>query len=330
MSKPLLSVQNLSVDFASIDGVTRAVSGLEFKIAPGEILGIVGESGCGKSVTSFAIMGLLPRHFARIPEGEIRFEDADLLKTGEASLRRLRGKDIAMIFQEPMTSLNPLMTVGDQIAESVLIHEGVSRSEGRRRAREMLDMVRVPDAARRIDEYPHAFSGGMRQRVMIAIALACRPRLLIADEPTTALDVTIQLQILDLLTDLRDETGTAVMLITHDLGVVAESCDRVMVMYAGRKVEEAPVVDLFDRPSHPYTSGLMSARPKPGAGRLSEIAGRVPKLSGPIAGCVFAPRCSFSDDLCRTATPPIVAAGAGHSIACHHPLFVPARREVLP
>ncbi|MGU3399922.1 ABC transporter ATP-binding protein [Brucellaceae bacterium D45D] len=321
MQAPLLSVRDLAIEFHSTEGMTRAVSDLNLEIAPGEILGIVGESGCGKSVTSFAIMGLLPRHFARIPHGQILFEGRDLLRVDDRTLRGLRGREIAMIFQEPMTSLNPLMSVGDQIAESVRIHEGVSRAEGRRRAAQMLDLVRVPDAARRLNDFPHAFSGGMRQRVMIAIALACRPKLLIADEPTTALDVTIQAQILDLLTDLRDETGTAIMLITHDLGVVAESCDRVAVMYAGRKIEEAPVQTLFDATAHPYTAGLMGARPKPGVVRLNEIPGRVPRLSGPSQDCVFAPRCPSATELCRTTRPALTQRGTGHTLACHHPLI---------
>ena len=318
MTDSLLSVRKLTTDFVSLEGTTRAVSDLSFDVRPGEILGIVGESGCGKSVSSLSIMGLLPPHFARIAGGEILFQGQDLLKKSEAELRRIRGNDVAMIFQEPMTSLNPLMTVGDQIAESVLIHEGASRAEARQRALEMLDMVQVPDAARRLNDFPHAFSGGMRQRVMIAIALACRPKLLIADEPTTALDVTIQSQILDLLIELRDETGTAVMLITLDLGVVAEACDRVMVMYAGRKVEEAPIADLFDHPWHPYTAGLMAARPRPGAGRLVEIPGRVPKLNKPIEGCVFAPRCALSTSICQTMAPAVALSRLNHAVACHH------------
>ncbi|MAM83519.1 MAG: peptide ABC transporter ATP-binding protein [Acidobacteria bacterium] len=317
--KPLLSIRNLITDFVSVDGRTRAVNDLSFDLEKGEILGIVGESGCGKSVTSFSIMGLLPRHFARISGGQIVFGGRDLLAMSESERRQMRGKDIAMIFQEPMTSLNPLMTIGDQIAEGVWIHEGLSRAQARRRALEMLDLVRVPDAGRRLDDYPHSFSGGMRQRVMIAIALACRPKLLIADEPTTALDVTIQSQILELMTDLRRETGAAIMLITHDLGVVAECCDRVMVMYAGRKVEEATVDELFDHPAHPYTRGLMQARPTTGHDRLSEIPGRVPDMRNPPRGCLFAARCPKAQPICHQSAPEANLLANGHLAACHFP-----------
>jgi peptide/nickel transport system ATP-binding protein len=317
----LLKVEDLRTHFFSEDGVTRAVDGVTFHVDKGETLGIVGESGCGKSVTALSVMRLLPERIARTVGGRILFGDTDLLALTEPQMRDIRGDRIAMIFQEPMTSLNPVLTIGGQIAEAVQIHRNASRAAARARAREVLNLVRIPDAARRLDDYPHQFSGGMRQRVMIAMALACDPELLIADEPTTALDVTIQAQVLDLMLKLKDETGAAVILITHDLGVVAETCQRVIVMYAGRKVEEASVYDLFDKPAHPYTRGLMAsqARGKPG-GRLNEIPGMVPSLREPIAGCAFAPRCSFADARCRSETPllgPVPGAAPGHVAACH-------------
>ncbi|MGX1499984.1 peptide/nickel transport system ATP-binding protein [Labrenzia sp. MBR-25] len=315
----LLEVTDLRTEFSSIDGVTTAVDGLSLRLGRGETLGIVGESGCGKSITSFSIMRLLPS-FANIASGEILFQGRNLLDLNEREMRKIRGKDIAMIFQEPMTSLNPLITVGGQIAEVIRLHEGVGRSEAWRRAGEMLERVHVPDPFRRLDDFPHQFSGGMRQRAMIAIALACEPSLLIADEPTTALDVTIQAQILGLIGDLQKQTGTSVLLITHDLGVVAESCKRVMVMYAGRNVEEAEVSELFDAPAHPYTRALMKARPSAESRghRLAEIPGRVPNMKEPIAGCAFAPRCPFSTERCRTERPlPRSIANPGHRVACH-------------
>jgi len=317
---PLLTVEDLRTHFFSEDGVTRAVDGVTFHVDPGETLGIVGESGCGKSVTALSVMRLLPPRVARTVGGRILFEGQDILALPESAMRRIRGDAVAMIFQEPMTSLNPVLTIGGQIAEAVRIHRGASREAARARAREVLELVRIPDAARRLDDYPHQFSGGMRQRVMIAMALACDPRLLIADEPTTALDVTIQAQVLDLMLRLKDETGAAVILITHDLGVVAETCQRVIVMYAGRKVEEASVTDLFDAPSHPYTRGLLGAQARGRRGaRLAEIPGMVPSLREPIAGCAFAPRCGFAVERCRRESPALAPVGAGegrHLAAC--------------
>ncbi len=317
---PLLSVESLRTHFFTLDGVTRAVDGVDLQIRAGETLGIVGESGCGKSVTALSIMRLLPPRLGRIVAGTIRFEGQDLAQLDEAEMRKIRGDRIAMIFQEPMTSLNPVLTVGDQIAEAVTIHQGKDRSAAMARAVEMLRLVRIPDAERRVRDYPHQFSGGMRQRVMIAMALSCNPRLLIADEPTTALDVTIQAQILKLMLELKGAFGAAVMLITHDLGVVAETCQRVIVMYAGRKVEEAEVTELFDRPIHPYTRGLMASIPRrrgaARARRLKEIPGIVPSLREPIPGCAFAERCAFATDRCRREAPPLVANGTGHLVAC--------------
>ncbi len=320
----ILEVRDLHTQFDTLDGVVRAVDGVSFELERGETLGIVGESGCGKSVTALSILRLIPTETGRIASGSIRFEGEELTALGEEAMKRLRGHRISMIFQEPMTSLNPVLTVGTQIAENVVRHLGVPWRAARDRACEMLDLVRIADARRRLDEYPHQLSGGMRQRVMIAMALSCDPQVLIADEPTTALDVTIQAQILDLMLELKEKTGTAIVLITHDLGVVAETTQRVVVMYAGRKVEEAPVEVLFDEPLHPYTRGLMRAIPRldieaDAAGtrpRLQEIPGLVPNLTRPIIGCAFAPRCGFATDRCRAEPPPLVDAGAGHMVAC--------------
>jgi peptide/nickel transport system ATP-binding protein len=319
---PLLSVRDLQTYFFTEDGTTRAVDGVSFDVFPGETLGIVGESGCGKSVTALSIMRLLPPSIGRTVGGSVSFEGKDLLALGEAGMRAIRGNRIAMIFQEPMTSLNPVLTIGHQIAESVRIHQGASQAQARERAAAMLRLVRIPDAERRLDDYPHQFSGGMRQRVMIAMALACNPKLLIADEPTTALDVTIQAQILKLMLELKERTGSAVVLITHDLGVIAETCQRVIVMYAGRKIEEAPILELFDRPAHPYTRGLMASIPRYGGGRarkrrLAEISGIVPSLREPIEGCAFAPRCVYAAERCRVEAPPLRGVGGGHVAACH-------------
>jgi peptide/nickel transport system ATP-binding protein len=318
---PVLAIENLETHFFTRDGVTRAVGGVSFEVGPGETLGVVGESGCGKSVTALSILGLLPARIGRIVGGSIRFEGRELVGLDEAEMRKIRGNRIAMIFQEPMTSLNPVFTIGDQIAEAAVIHQDMTREQGLARAAEMLRFVRIPDAERRVHDYPHQFSGGMRQRAMIAMALACNPKLLIADEPTTALDVTIQAQILRLMLDLKESIGAAVMLITHDLGVVAETCRRVVVMYAGRKVEEADVEELFDRPAHPYTRGLMASIPRRNSGpnrkrRLSEIPGIVPNLRDPIAGCAFAPRCTHATAQCRSEAPPIRALDGGHLVAC--------------
>ena len=319
----LLSIENLQVHFRTQDGVNRAVDGVSFAIGAGETLAIVGESGCGKSVTAMSILRLLPEPPAKIA-GAIRFEGSDLLGLSNRAMRRIRGNAISVIFQEPMTSLNPVLTVGRQIGETLRLHQGLSRRAAEARAVEMLTLVGIPEPQRRVREYPHQLSGGMRQRVMIAIALACSPKLLIADEPTTALDVTIQAQILDLMRDLKSRVGAAIMLITHDLGVVAEVADRVVVMYAGRKVEEASVRELFRAPKHPYTRGLMGAVPKLGAvehdatARLSEIPGMVPSLKGRIDGCVFAGRCPDVTEICRTYAPALELKAPAHLAACHY------------
>jgi len=322
MADALLRVDDLRTQFFTLDGITRAVDGVSLSVQAGETVGIVGESGCGKSVTALSIMRLLPAKLGRVVSGAVRFDGQDLLALSEAEMRDIRGNRIAMIFQEPMTSLNPVLTIGDQIAEAVMIHQKKGRSDALAHAIEMLRLVRIPDAERRVRDYPHQFSGGMRQRVMIAMALCCNPRLLIADEPTTALDVTIQAQILKLMLELKGRFGAAVMLITHDLGVVAETCQRVIVMYAGRKVEEAPVLELFDRPMHPYTRGLMASIPRrrtqKSGRRLQEIPGIVPSLRDPIPGCPFAPRCGFATDRCRSEAPPLAERAPGHWAACWH------------
>ncbi len=326
---PLLDVQGLKTYFFTRDGVVRAVDGVSFSVGRGETLAVVGESGCGKSVTSLSILRLIASPPGRTVGGRVIFEGRDLLELPEAEMRKVRGDAISMIFQEPMTSLNPVLTIGHQIAEALVLHRGLSREDAGARAVEMLRLVRMPEPERRVAQYPHQLSGGMRQRVMIAMALACEPRLLIADEPTTALDVTIQAQILDLMRELKDRTGAAIMLITHDLGVVAEMAQRVIVMYAGRKVEEASVVDLFARPRHPYTRGLLDSIPKLGAasqergasegaagGRLAEIAGTVPALSELIVGCAFTPRCAYATQRCRVDYPPLEEKARGHWAAC--------------
>ncbi len=321
---PLIEVHNLQTHFATQDGIVRAVEGMTFTVDAGETIGIVGESGCGKSVTAMSILRLIPEPPGKIA-GTIRFQDRDLLALSEAEMRAIRGNEISMIFQEPMTSLNPVLTVGRQIGETLRLHQGLSGRQAEAKAIEALILVGIPEPARRVREYPHQMSGGMRQRVMIAMALACNPKLLIADEPTTALDVTIQAQILDLMRDLKRRLGSAIMLITHDLGVVAEMAERVVVMYAGRKVEEAPVREIFARPMHPYTQGLLGAVPKLGSslaghgrGRLTEIPGLVPSLREPIVGCAFAGRCAFATDLCRRSAPPIEVKAPAHHVACHY------------
>jgi peptide/nickel transport system ATP-binding protein len=320
MPAPLLQVEDLKTHFFTRDGVVRAVDGVSFTIRPGETLALVGESGCGKSVTSLSVMRLIASP-GRVVSGAIRFDGRDLLALSEPEMRKVRGNDISMVFQEPMTSLNPVLTVGGQIAETLVLHRGLGRAAAAARAIEMLRLVNIPEPARRAAEYPHQMSGGMRQRVMIAMALACDPKLLIADEPTTALDVTIQAQILDLMRALQAKTGAAILLITHDLGVVAEMAQRVVVMYAGRKVEEAPVLELFARPRHPYTRGLMSSMPRLGSAhgarkRLQEIPGVVPSLREPIAGCAFATRCPYAVERCRTETPALETKAEGHAVAC--------------
>ena len=325
--EPILAIDNLHTRFFTRDGVVRAIEGLSLTVQAGEVLGIVGESGCGKSVTALSVMRLIPPQSGRIVQGSVRFEGKDLATLDEAEMRSIRGNQIAMVFQEPMTSLNPVHTVGAQIAEAVRIHQGLSKQAALARAVEMLNLVRIPDAARRVNDYPHQFSGGMRQRVMIAMALSCNPKLLIADEPTTALDVTIQAQILKLMMELNGRVGAAILLITHDLGVIAETAHRVVVMYAGRKVEEATVEALFERPVHPYTRGLMASIPRGRQGartrRLSEIPGIVPSLREtvpgqlPFQGCAFAPRCKFAAPRCHEQAPPLLqydGAGVVHAV----------------
>ena len=322
VTEPLLDVEALKTYFYTRDGVVRAVDGVSFTVYPGETLAVVGESGCGKSVTSLSILRLIASPPGKIVGGRLMFQGRDLLGLSEDAMRKVRGNEISMIFQEPMTSLNPVLTVGHQIAEALVLHRGMTRGKAMERSVEMLTLVNIPEAARRIDQYPHQLSGGMRQRVMIAMALACNPRLLIADEPTTALDVTIQAQILDLMRGLKEKTGAAIVLITHDLGVVAEMAQRVVVMYAGRKVEEAPVEALFAHPRHPYTEGLLKSIPRleeAGAAerpRLAEIPGMVPSLREEIAGCVFAPRCPYVTDRCRRDYPPLEQKAQGHFAAC--------------
>ena len=313
----LLELRRLAVSFATDDGTVRAVDGIDLSLERGRTLGLVGESGCGKSVTSLAVMGLLPAENSKV-EGEVRFEGRDLLGLGAREIRDLRGARLAMIFQEPMTSLNPSYTIGDQIMEAIQRHQGLSAAAARARAIDMLRLVRIPSPEKRVDDYPHKLSGGMRQRAMIAMALACGPQLLIADEPTTALDVTIQAQILDLLRGLRRETGTAIILITHDLGVVAEMADDVAVMYAGQIVERAPVASLFARPEHPYTVGLLGSIPRldEKRERLPSIEGRVPDMTRPPAGCRFAARCPFVEPACRATMPALVEVAPGHLSRC--------------
>jgi peptide/nickel transport system ATP-binding protein len=318
MTSPLIDIQGLRVLFHGDDGrTTHAVDSVDLSVKNGATLGLVGESGCGKSVTSLAIMGLLSKQSAKV-SGSIRFDGFDLLQTSDQTLRDLRGNRLAMIFQEPMTSLNPSFTIGDQIIETILRHRGGSQRSARSRAIELLRRVHIPSPEKRIDEYPHKLSGGMRQRVMIAMALACDPRLLIADEPTTALDVTLQAQILELMRELKAESGAAIILITHDLGVVAEVCDEVAVMYAGEIVERAGVDELFAAPQHPYTVGLLGSIPRLDrrATHLATIEGMVPNMTTPPTGCRFAARCPFVSEACRSAPPPLVEVSPGHSSRC--------------
>jgi peptide/nickel transport system ATP-binding protein len=319
---PLLEVDELSVRFDTDDGTVHAVDRMSFDLDPGEVLGIVGESGCGKSVTCMSFVRLLPE--TATVSGSVRFDGVDLLSLPPRRLRRVRGRQISYVFQEPMTSLNPVFTVGRQIGEVLERHLGLSGSSARARALELLELVRIPAPDRRLDEYPHQLSGGMRQRVMIAMALACDPKVLVADEPTTALDVTIQAGILDLMRDIRERLGTAIVLITHNLGVVADIADRVVVMYAGRKAEEATVDDLFAHPQHPYTIGLLGAIPRPYEGeesraRLQEIPGRVPSLHELPQACAFADRCPRADARSRSEVPPFDEVRPHHFVACFHP-----------
>jgi peptide/nickel transport system ATP-binding protein/oligopeptide transport system ATP-binding protein len=314
----LLEISGLTTAFRTGSGQVTAVEDISLTLDRGEILGIVGESGSGKSVTALAVMGLLPKPAARILGGSIRFEGQDLLQLPDRAMQRLRGPGIAMVFQEPMTSLNPVFTIGDQVMETVRAHETLSQRDAFARAVEMLDKVGIPSAERRMADYPHQLSGGQRQRVMLAIALVCRPRLLIADEPTTALDVTIQAQILDLIMDLRDELGMAVLLITHNMGVIAETADRVMVMYAGRVIETAPVARLFDAPMHPYTKGLLSCVPAidQDQDRLVAIPGSLPEPSNRPPGCRFSARCAQAIPACSAAIPDLRLLEPNHQAAC--------------
>ncbi len=320
--QPLLTVEDLHVQFGTSRGLVYAVNGISFDIGPGETLGIVGESGCGKSVTSLAILGILARN-GRVTRGTATFGERDLLKLDDAELRQIRGREIAMIFQDPMTSLNPVLTIGRQIREPLETHFGMDRKQGDRRAVELLDQVGIPSAKDRLKDYPHQFSGGMRQRVMIAMALACEPKLLIADEPTTALDVTIQAQILALLRTLVDELDTALIMITHDLGVVAGMCERVNVMYAGMFVETGSAERLFSQPRHPYTLGLLQSVPRLDAGRrqrLQPIPGSPRNMLSAPSACPFAPRCRYEVEQSREEVPPLEEHAPGHYVRCFNPV----------
>lgn len=324
MSEPLLKVQGLKTYFFLERGVVKAVDGVDLEIKKGEILGLVGETGCGKSVTALSILRLIPSPPGRIVEGKVIFEGKDLLKKSSEEMRKIRGTNISMIFQDPHTSLDPVFTIGYQIAEPIELHQVVeqhliSAEEVPKKVVEMLKLVRIPDPEHRVVEYPHQFSGGMKQRAMIAMMISCNPSLLIADEPTTAVDVTIQAQILDLMRDLRRRLGTSVLIITHNLGVVAEMCDRVAVMYAGNIVEQADVMTLFGSPKHPYTRALLAAVPKVGTkgGKLEAIPGMVPSLITPPPGCKFHPRCPHAMEICRKEFPQMIRIGEEHSVRCH-------------
>ena len=327
----LLEIDNLTVQFRVDSGWVTAIDDVSLDVDAGDCVGVVGESGSGKSVTALSILRLHTAATTRHPTGRIVYAGKDMLALTPGQLRAVRGREIAMIFQDPMSSLNPVLTISDQISETLRLHQDLDAAASRKRAIELLELVRIPDAGRRIDEYPHRLSGGMRQRVMIAIAMACTPAILIADEPTTALDVTIQAQILDLMLEMKERTGAAVILITHDLGVIAETAQRVIVMYAGRKVEEASVKALFARPRHPYTRGLMTSIPRLNRAaeaterphRLTEIPGVVPSLIGATESCTFAPRCPYASEQCRSAYPPEVEAAPGHFVSCWN-------AEVLP
>ncbi len=331
-AEPLLAVTNLKTQFFTQDGVVKAVNGVSFQLMPGETLGIVGESGCGKSITAMSIMRLIPTPPGKIVDGEVLFQGKDVLKMNDQQLRGVRGNDIAMVFQDPMTSLNPVLTVNRQIGESLELHKGMSKSESRARAVELLKMVGIPNAEQRVDQYPHQFSGGMRQRVMIAMALSCDPMLLIADEPTTALDVTIQAQILDLMKKLQQERGTAVILITHDLGVVAGMADRVQVMYAGTIAETADTYELFGNPRHPYTLGLMKSIPRLDSvgSKLDPIRGLPPDLVDLPDMCPFSPRCDFSEEVCERKAPVLREVKPGHKVTCHFNIVNGEKIELAP
>lgn len=320
MAEKILEIRELETHFFSSRGVAKAVDKVSYSLKRGEILGVVGESGCGKSVTALSVLRLIKPPGGKIVGGEILLDGVDLLKLPEREMRKVRGNRISMIFQEPMTSLNPLFTVGDQIMEPLMQHRGLSKKEAKEEAVRMLAAVGIPSPEKRVNDYPNSMSGGMRQRVMIAMALSCNPEVLIADEPTTALDVTIQAQILELMKKMRDELGTAIIMITHDLGVVAEMCDRTAVMYCGSAVEEGPVHEVFKAPSHPYTRGLMMSIPKltEESDRLYNIKGSVPSLFHLPEGCRFADRCEFCTEKCKKETPPVEYVGLNHTVKCHH------------
>ncbi|OWT58969.1 ABC transporter ATP-binding protein [Candidimonas nitroreducens] len=324
-AEPVLRVDGLQTYFFTRNGLVKAVDGVSFQVHAGETLAIVGESGCGKSMTALSVMRLVQSPPGRTVGGTITLDGKDLLGLSEEEMRQVRGNEVSMIFQEPMTSLNPVITVGDQIAEAIVLHQPISKRAALQKAVEMLKLVRIPEAERRAREYPHQLSGGMRQRVMTAMALACNPKVLLADEPTTALDVTIQAQVLALMKELQEQFGTAIVLITHDLGVVAENAQHVIVMYAGKKIEEAPVAEIFERPLHPYTRGLINAVPRLDLattgqenGRLQEIPGIVPALIDLPDGCTFAPRCAHATDICRQKYPPFEEKSQSHYVACWH------------
>ena len=322
----MLELENVHTRFFTRDGVVRAVDGVSYEVRRGETLGVVGESGCGKSVTALSIMRLVASPPGRIVDGAIRFQGTNLLELSDVEMQAIRGNEISMIFQEPMTSLNPVLTVGTQISEAIMMHRGLSRRDALDAVVEMLRLVHIPEARSRVHEYPHQMSGGMRQRAMIAMAVSCNPKILLADEPSTALDVTIQAQILDLMRELQETLGTAIVLITHDMGVIAENADRVVVMYAGKKVEEASVEELFSHPMHPYTEGLLGSIPRmsvaaknrSGRLRLNEIPGMVPSLYDLPRGCAFAPRCAHASDRCRSEYPVLAQERPGHLVACWH------------
>jgi len=319
MAKPLLEVRGLKTYFFTDEGVVKAVDGVDFDIQEGEIFGLVGESGCGKSVTVLSLLRVVPSPPGRIVGGKVMFEGRDLTKISEGEMRRIRGAKISMIFQDPHSSLNPVFRIGDQIAEAIQLHQRIDKKEVPSKAAEALDLVRIPDPEDRMYQYPHQFSGGMKQRAMMAMMLACNPALLIADEPTTAVDVTIQIQILELLKELRRKRGASIMIITHNLGVIAEICDRVAVMYAGNIVEQADVVSLFEKPKHPYTLALLGTFPgaEKKRGELTVIPGFVPSLVDPPSGCKFHPRCPHAKSICTKEMPPVVEVGEGHTVRCH-------------
>lgn len=320
MGKQLLQVEDLSTYFYTSSGTVKAVDGVSFSVNKGEVLGIVGESGSGKSITAMSILRLIPNPPGKIVRGKIIFKETDLLKLNGQEMRKIRGNEISMIFQDPMTALNPLFTIGEQIAEVVMLHQKVDKNEAWKRTIKMLELVGIPESAKRVKNYPHEFSGGMRQRAMIAMSLSCNPALLIADEPTTALDVTVQAQILELMKNLQQELGTAIIMITHDLGVVAETCDNVMVMYAGKQVEYTDVNRLFAQPKHPYTWGLLASQPQledAGSKKLTPIEGGPPDLRFLPQGCSFAPRCKYVKPICLEQKPELLPVDDNHLIACH-------------